>query len=468
MELAPYIQALPLPRVLKSKKVKGVDVFTLVMKRGTTQCHPDIKFATDITGYASGVLDAPIFPGPMLVARRGKPSIIRVINNISENDTYTKRVYRPVLHLHGAVASAENAGHPTQGVPYDGGTRDYYFTNDQPGAMLWYHDNTPEYSGQRTHNGLAGLYMISDPAESRLKLPKGKYDIPLMIQDRAFLSSGMFEYDREKDPNLFVHGLFGDLVLVNGVYAPYLEVEATKYRFRMVNGSNSRFYDLKFENGASFVVIGSDGGLLQKPRTVNLFRLGTGERADIIMDFSQFPVGAEFLLLNELGAETRSARIMQFRIVKKGKPSKPLPETLMPFVEIPEKDSVGIRDFYLRRETVGSKMRWTLDHKIYNRSSPPIASPVAGTVEHWRFTNPTIHEHPMHLQGIPVQIVNINGVPQEASDFGRKDSVIVPALGELTVAVKFDTGPGKYFLSCNILEHTDDGMGGDIEVVAAS
>ena len=121
--------------------------------------------------------------------------------------------------------------------------------------------------------GLAGLYLIRDSVEASLNLSSGDYEIPLVIQDRSFNPDGSLRYPA------YIHDhFFGDQILVNGKVWPYLDVKQGKYRFRILNGSNSRTYTLKLSNGASFTQIGTELGLMEMPLTLDSLTLLSGER----------------------------------------------------------------------------------------------------------------------------------------------------------------------------------------------
>lgn len=154
--------------------------------------------------------------------------------------------------------------------------------------------------------GLAGMYIIRDDEERSLNLPSGRYEIPLVIQDRSFNEDGSLFYPRNvdnpgpdfPDPSV-TPGVAGDKILVNGMVWPYLEVEQRKYRFRILNGSNERFYRMRLSNGSPFIQIGSDGGLLEKPVIMNEIIIAPAERVDVIINFADVEVGTNIVLTND-------------------------------------------------------------------------------------------------------------------------------------------------------------------------
>src|SRR5947209_18087292 len=153
--------------------------------------------------------------------------------------------------------------------------------------MLWYHDHTLGINRLNVYAGLFGAFFVRDTVEDGLNLPSGKYEIPLVMYDRMFDRQGQLYYpvsDNPKSP--WIPEFAGDAILVNGKLFPYLDVEPRKYRLRLVNAANARFLDLSLSNGQAFYQIGTDQGLLPAPVPVQQLSIAPGERADLIVDFS--------------------------------------------------------------------------------------------------------------------------------------------------------------------------------------
>jgi spore coat protein A, manganese oxidase len=458
--LEPFVDALRIPVVLKPLKVKKVDTYAITMQTGSVKCHRDLP-ATSILGYNG------LYPGPTVVATKNRAVSIRQTNNLpmshATGESGEMVHMLPAVHLHGAVVPPESDGHPSDGIDFGGGTREYHYPNQQRGCTLWYHDHTHGQTGERVLKGLAGMYILRDPSvEAPLKLPSGAREIPLIIQDRSFAADGQFIYTL--DAATLEAGFQGDYILVNGVVQPFLEVETALYRFRILNGSNSRVYKLALSNGDPLIQIGTDGGLLQRPRGVASVEVAPSERADVIVDFTKLPLGTKVVLrnLNDTGS---TAQVMRFDVTKWVKEKKKVPQFLQAWDEIPEKDSVIHRDFTLQRQTINGSLTWTIDSQAYNPTNPPLATPELDSIEQWNFVNPTNHPHPMHLHLVQFQVININGIPQEASEFGWKDTVVVPPASELTILVKFSGYTGRYVFHCHNLEHEDFAMMGEFEVM---
>ena len=154
--------------------------------------------------------------------------------------------------------------------------------------MLWYHDHAMGINRLNICAGMAGLYTIRDSFEDALNLPKGEYEIPLVLMDRMIGADGQIYYPVSQFPEApWVPEYNGNATLVNGRLLPYLDVQARKYRFRILNASNSRFYFLSLGNDQALLQIGTDQGLLTAPVAVPRLAIAPGERADVVVDFAE-------------------------------------------------------------------------------------------------------------------------------------------------------------------------------------
>lgn len=221
---------------------------------------------------------------------------------------------RTVVHLHGASVEPESDGYPDAWYTNNFGKcgprfsqKIYKYPNKQRPAMLWYHDHAVGITRLNVYAGLVGLYIIRNEEERSLNLPSGVYEIPLVIQDKSFNDDGSLFYPSTVDvqdpppdfPDVSITpGFAGNTITVNGKAWPYLEVEQRKYRFRILNGSNERFYRMKLDSGQQFIQIGSDGGLLQRPVRTDEIVIAPSERCDLVIDFSDQDVGTNITLLN--------------------------------------------------------------------------------------------------------------------------------------------------------------------------
>lgn len=451
--LQAFVDPLPIPVPLKPRRTSKGDVYTMTMKPGTAQCHRDLP-PTNILGYNG------TFPGPMIRARVGRRVMINQINNLPSNHGGMGGMsHLPAVHMHGALVAPESDGHPDDGIPH-GGSRLYTYTNNQRACPLWFHDHTHGATGKNVYAGLAGLMFLDDPKEKALRLPRGKYEIPLIIMDRSFNAAGQANYELTEE--VLLGGASGDVPLVNGKVQPFLEVAARKYRFRILNASNSREYTLALSNETLLYQIGTDGGLLQRPKPQRSIKIAPSERIDVIVDFSTSALNATIILQN-LNGPLRTGSIMQFRVTRSERDNAVIPTFLRAWEELPP--PVVEREFHLNRLSIEGVDTWAINGFGYDTPGRPVTQVKLNTVEHWRFFNPTAHPHPMHLHLVQFQVVKINGEPQDASDFGWKDTVVVPPGSDVTIASRFEGFLGKYVFHCHNLEHEDFAMMSEFEVI---
>ena len=352
----PFRVALPIPPVLEPVRSDGTtDHYEIIQKAGRQEILPGLK--TEVWGYDG------IFPGPTIEARSGRMVMIRQRNELPV----------PVsTHLHGGKTPPESDGYPTDLIlpaghergdhahaghgSTDGSSRgfkDYVYPNEQRAATLWYHDHRMDFTGPQVYKGLAGMYILRDEVEDSLPLPGGEKEVPLVVADRIFEEDGSLFYP-SIDPSLkgepgvpegYTNGVEGDTVLVNGAPWPFLEVSNTKYRFRILNASNARQYELALDppppGGKPFVQIGSDGGLLETPIPHDQLLVSQAERFDVVVDFSRYPVGTRVTLKNLFGWRNslgiaRTSEVMRFVVARQEKEESSVPEKLAPQGELPD------------------------------------------------------------------------------------------------------------------------------------
>lgn len=333
-----------------------------------------------------------------------------------------------------------------QGLGATGDHTLYPYSNHQPAGTIWYHDHALGITRLNVYMGLAGAYVISDPANEPAGLPSGvdsfgtSLDIPLIIQDRMFDVQGQFYYPALAiNPTIhpfWVPEFFGDTMLVNGKIWPYLDVEPRAYRFRLVNGSNARFYELSLWNlitglqGPTMNQIATDVGYLYKPVPLsnngqNMLRMGTGERTEVVVDFSAF-AGQTLTLKNTSKAPfpagtaanpQTTGQIMQFRVRNSAPkpyafPINPLNNELAGFATTgtPTLGTVPAN---------GGKVRVLTLNEIMGPGGPvevlvnqtkwmaPVTEiPKKGTTEIWKIVNTTADTHPIHLHLVSFQLVS--------------------------------------------------------------
>ena len=223
--------------------------------------------------------------------------------------------------------------------------KDYIYPNNRA-STLWYHDHAVHNTSRNVYMGLAGMYIVEDQYELDLPLPKGEYDVPLIIQDKSFAADGSLVFD-----NRGQKGVYGDVMLVNGVPWPRMEVANRKYRFRVLNAGASRTCHLALSKG-DLIVIGTDAGLISAPVKTKTLRLGMAERYGFIIDFSQYPIGTRVVLQNLPGSsnidrDARTNQIMCFDVVRQESDASSIPDGLRPVQPLPISSNVPIRTFQL-------------------------------------------------------------------------------------------------------------------------
>jgi FtsP/CotA-like multicopper oxidase with cupredoxin domain len=449
-----------------------------------------------------------VFPGPTFVAKYGEPVVVRIYNNLPQNHVgYGSPEISTHLHnLHngsesdgftGDYYSPLKAG-PTMTAPGKykdhlyanclAGYDQYYETRGDPRealGTLWYHDHRLDFTGPNVYRGLSGFYLLFDEIDSgdeydtnpkALRLPSGvgKYDIPLVFHDKRFNSQGLMVFDSFNSD-----GVLGDKFCVNGKIQPYFEVERRKYRFRLLDGGPSRFYQFHLAYGGKdqpFTYIANDGNLLPAPLTMTKIRLGAAERADIVIDFNNYPAGSTLFLVNKL--EQTSGRgptgnilnpgtqILRFDV--KGDPpvadASQVPPALRELPPLPTPEE--IRQLPRRVwEFDRSNGGWTVNGKLFNVLQVS-AKPRLGTEELWVLRGKGDWSHPIHIHFEEGRILSRNGVAPPLHERGRKDVYVIGPNEELRLVMKFRDYTGKYMMHCHNLIHEDHGMMVRWDVVA--
>lgn len=485
--LEKYKDPLPIPKVLRPfGKLKGQPYYELEMTEFYQNLHSDMP-DTKLWGYAGS------YPGPIIEAFQDNPIYVRWINKLPKKHflPIDKTIHgamgnpevRTVVHLHGLNVKPESDGFPDNWYT-PGNSALYYYPNKQQACTLWYHDHAIGITRLNVYAGLAGIYYIRDKNEGKLNLPRGEYEIPLVIQDRDFNDDGSLSYPAPNingvEPSI-IPGFFGNYALVNGKVWPHLVVKPRKYRFRLLNGSNARDYTLRFsgEPGEilpSINLIGTDGGFLEYPVKLNTLSLQCGEQADVIIDFTGLK-NKSFTLVNDSVPPfgTPLPEIMQFRVSgDTSEDDSSLPRKLNDIPLLPLKkakhrkiDIVVGADEYNRLMFMLEDRSWT---------DPITIQAELGSVEIWNIINPGAGTHPFHVHLVQFQVLNRQPfdvaeytatgklifigpeVLPDDSERGWKDTVkTIP--GHVTrIAARFGDFTGIYPFHCHILEHEDHDM----------
>jgi spore coat protein A len=380
------------------------------------------------------------------------------------------------------------------------------YHNNQRAAGIWYHDHALGITRLNVYAGLAGLYFVRDAVEQSLNLPTGPYEVPLVLQDRRFYANGQLFYpagpgdltnpgggtplaglppDFPSTSSVVPHA-FGDVNLVNGKIWPYLEVEPRKYRFRMLNGANARFYNLVLDAGAAgsvpFHQIGTDAGLLANRVDRNSLLMGPADRADVIVDFSQYAVGSSITMRNigpdgpfglDAGGVANpdtTGQVMQFKVVAPTAPdTSALPAQLAPIDRYSAANAVLTRQIDLLDDMDAyGRPIMTIDGKMFTDPITEVSR--LGDLEIWSLVNNTRDAHPIHLHLAHMQILDrvhrqTGPIPLEPFELGWEDTIVVNPRETVRVFVKFEQFTGAYVWHCHILEHEDYDMMRPLEVI---
>ena len=387
---------------------------------------------------------------------------------------------RTVVHLHGGKTPPASDGYPEDWYP-PGKSGVTFYPNDQEAAALWYHDHAMGINRLNIYAGLMGLFIVRDAFEDGLNLPRGRYEIPLVICDRMLDTKGQLYYPVSSNPKSpWLADFFGNLMMVNGMITPYLEVEPRKYRFRVLNASNARLYHLRLSNGLPMVQIGSDQGLLSAPVELTQLAIAPAERADIVIDFAGHQ--GENIVLKDETVDT-----MQFR-VKRGaaRDDSSLPRALRTVPRIDPASAIRNRMLTLNEydDPTGETMMMLLNATYWHQ--PITEKPIINTTEIWNLINLTDDVHPIHLHLVRFQVIDRRvfeafgyqrtgklhyfgpPIPPDPNEMGWKDTVRAQPHAVTRIIVRFEGYKGRYVWHCHNLEHEDKEMMRPYEVVGSA
>jgi len=529
-----FLDPLPIPPLKEPTSPGGTD-YELSVTAASHTYHSSLG-STTVWGYDG------IYPGPTFLATRGTPITVNVTNNITAGTHPFHAAFdstipgnvddgRIAVHQHGGENAPTSDGNPMDYF-MPGESKVYEYGNTQKGATLWYHDHALGNTRLNVMAGLAGFYLLVDPDEDQIiadanpgkALPALAHTVGLAIQDRDFLADGSVDYplvpDAGSGHDHWVPEYFGNTACVNGVAMPHLDVEPRRYRFLVLNGSQARFYNLSLSNGASFTVVGSDGGYLATPSVQSTLLIAPGERYDVVIDFTDAEDGALINMTNDAAApypmgtlftDTRTdpvMQVMQFRVNLDltAAPNVPVP-TVVPTIQPAEVPAGTLtRSLYLNEVANGNDV--VLRVMLDNTASDALATevPQVGATEIWEIANTTADTHPIHLHLVQYRLLSrqafnapayealalssgqrppvkrfLTGAPTKmgrtprAQESAWKDTVLMHP-GEVTrILVKFapqdsSATPGinsflfdptvepGYVWHCHILEHEENDM----------
>ncbi|KAF2682768.1 Cupredoxin [Lentithecium fluviatile CBS 122367] len=424
-----------------------VDYYEVEIKTFQQQVYPGLKPAT-LYGYDG------ISPGPTFRMERGREAVVRFINN---GELATS------VHLHGSYSRAPFDGW-AEDTTNPGQYKDYYYPNSQSARTLWYHDHAVHHTAENAYFGLAGFYLLHDPAEDALNLPSGDYDLPLALNSKQYNKDGTLF-----SPASETVSLWGDVIHVNGQPWPYHKVEPRKYRLRFLDTAISRAFKLTFEDDAGkkipVQVIASDAGLMTKPVQTDNLEISMAERWEVIIDFSAYS-GKNITIKNARDVQAdedynSTDKVMRFVVgtsVTNRDGNGDLPSTLRSVPFPPSKSGVD-RTFKFERTNGEWRVNGVAFADVNNRV---LAKPQRGAVEIWQLENSSGGwSHPVHIHLIDMQILTRTKGKRGVLNYEKealKDVVLLGVNEVVTVIARYAPWDGVYMFHCHNLVHEDHDM----------
>jgi|GEM_PF-352744 len=444
--------------------------FALTQQLGQDHFVPGLS--TTVAGYNG------IFPGPTIRASQGTRVEVRIRNGFpAATGLLLPGGIDTVTHLHGSASLPQYDGYAND-ITAPGFVKTYHYPNTQTARTLWYHDHAHHITAQNVYSGLAAFYPLTDRFE-QAQLPQGEFDVPLMVSDALFNADGSLGFD-DNDTK----GLWGDIILVNGVAWPTMRVKPRIYRFRVLIASISRSYRPTLSNGDPIYIVGTDAGMAPIVQAVPSWRQGTAERYEILIDFRKYKVGQTVELRNLSNKNNiefaNTNKIMRFQVVADSGPAST-------FTTIPTRldnggavnaSRGGIDTMSLTPDMAVAKRElkferkhglWTVNGVTWDDVEASgftklFANPQPFDVEQWTITNESGGWfHPVHIHLVDGKIIarNTNGGKPFAWENGPKDTYYAGENESITALMQFDTQPngeGKYMIHCHNLVHEDHDM----------
>jgi FtsP/CotA-like multicopper oxidase with cupredoxin domain len=420
------------------------------------------------------------FPGPTIRRPAGSTTRVTFHHQISQAGTLT-------IHNHGHHSAAVHDGQPMSELIEPGASRTYVYTHVEEGAplrgaMRWYHDHSHGRTNRNTWMGLVGLFIIEDPRERKLRLPRDDRELLLVVTSCTLDDNNQLvdPFTAAPDPGADAVGS-GELLLVNGLVRPYHRVEPTTYRLRILNAASFNPYNIGFAEGPPMVQVGNESGLFPAPARRERVLMGPAERCDLVVDFSAF-AGQRVLLGSAPQTPTSPVAsvlppaaapeetLMEFRVRakrKRFKAPRPLPRNLL---ELPEwvatLPTQPDRTFTFGQATgAGGGTVWTINGEPYDHERI-VARPELGSTETWMLVNSSQQSHYIHLHAVDWKVVSRNGGVPAADEDVLKETFRLDPGESIAVGTKFTDHLGRFLIHCHMLSHEDHAMMTTFEIVA--
>ncbi|MCC2315889.1 multicopper oxidase family protein [Cellulomonas xiejunii] len=436
---------LPVPPLAPSHVgADGTRTFRLTAQEGTTRFVPGVD--TPTWGFDGDLL------GPTLRASRGEQVAVEVRNTLPEATS---------VHWHGMHLPAAMDGGPHQPVE-PGATWRPTWRIDQPAATLWYHPHPHGRTEEHVYRGLAGFFLLDDPAAADVGLPDeyGVDDVPVVVQDRKLDADG--DLDLSGGGEL---GVLGSLVTANGVRGAYLEATTQRVRLRLLNGSTARTYAFGFADDREVLQVASDGGLLPEPVPTTRVQLSPGERAEVVVTVAQgervrlrsYPPDLGRVVAGYAMGANDTFDVLELRAAQDLAPSPPVAATLTTLEPLPE--ATVTRTFDLQGRQINGR-RMDMDRVD--------ATVEKGATELWEVRNLDLFPHNFHVHDVQFRVLDIDGEAPPPALAGAKDTVYLEPRRTYRLVMRFEdhadpTTP--YMFHCHLLLHEDEGLMGQLVVV---
>ncbi len=445
--------------------------FDLTLQNGTYQFLDGQ--VTNTMGVNGNIL------GPTLILNKNDDINITVDNQLDDTTT---------IHWHGMHVSADNDGGPHT-IILPGATWNPSFTVMDRAGTYWYHPHLHEKTNLHVSKGIAGFIIVRDEDEAALELPRtyGVDDFPLVIQTKDFDASNQVVVPSNSD----------DVLMVNATIDPTLNVPAQVVRLRILNGSSQRVFNIGLSGNKTLYQIGADDGLLNETNALTRLRMAPGERVEILIDMtnmqgqtlnlrsfaSELPNGIygaaypgmmSMMTLNGYNPNPMNGTdfdIMEINVIAPtNNPVTTIPTSLVYIIPLLESLADITRTLTFTPEMMGPNAlngKFYINGGSFNMNTINYSIPL-DNIEIWTISNQSPTAHPFHIHDVHFYVLDRNGVPPPASEQGRKDVILIPAMESARIIMQFtdfanDDVP--YMYHCHMLTHEDDGMMGQFEVV---
>jgi bilirubin oxidase len=439
--------------------------FDLELKAQTKEIYKNKQ--TQTIGYNGSYL------GPTLMVQKGEIITMNVKNSLSDTTT---------THWHGLHIAAKNDGGPHSHI-MAGETWSPSFEIMDNAGTYWYHPHLHGKTLKQVVKGAAGLIIVRDEKEAKLSLPRtyGIDDIPLVFQFTTIDANKQIVENDDLD----------NTILVNGTDAPFVDLPAQVVRLRLLNASSHRVFRFGFSDGRNFFQIATDGGLLNAPISMTRLTLGSGERAEILVDLSDlkdktitmktfgnelpqgYPGGPPLGMMGGTIMQGPLDNITSNILIINGKEKTSHPITTIPtaLVQNTVLSQTGAknRTISITASPMMSMTNFLINGKKYDEYKMDFEV-TEGDTEIWTITNQSMMAHPFHIHGNSFYVLSINGAAPAANLKGKKDVILVPPMnGSVKIITKyedFSDSDMPYMYHCHILSHEDNGMMGQFIVKA--